>query len=210
MESRLNIIEFDKRKSPVVQVASRIREAFNIFKGADLLIVNRKIKGDFFEIMADSLYEYRKGVVLLERFYKKDKCNPKGMQVEGLSEENKNLVKEFTEFSSSIPEVATLSEEDREFYTNKVNEYTSKIRDIKPEKTILKTYQYKKFDLAEFDLLEDSVLESMSNLYAGLGLNFLTAMSWASLEDVSIALTTVEQKDYVDLVLVPVKINDEK
>ena len=57
MESRLNIIEFDKRKSPVVQVASRIREAFNIFKGADLLIVNRKIKGDFFEIMADSLYE---------------------------------------------------------------------------------------------------------------------------------------------------------
>ena len=47
MENRINIFEFDKRKSPVSQVAERIEEAFNIFKGADLLIVNRRANGDF-------------------------------------------------------------------------------------------------------------------------------------------------------------------
>lgn len=207
--NKINIIEFDKRKSPVTQIAERILEAFNIFKGADLLIVNRRIKGDFIEVMAESLYEYQKGVVLLERFYKRDKCNPRGMQVEEISQENKDLLKEFTEFSRSIPSASTLTEEERNNYTSKIEEYSKRIEEIKPEKTILKSYQYKKFALAEFDLVEDETLQVMSNLYAGLGINFLTTMSWSSLEDVGVALTTVEHKDYIDLILIPVKQNDE-
>lgn len=209
MENRVNIIQFDKRKSPVVQVADRIEEAFKIFKGADLLIVNRKVKGDFFEVMAESLYEYNKGVVLLERFYKKDKCKQKGMQVEQISQENKDLIREFTQFSHSIPKATTLTEEERNDYSAKIKDYTDKIQNIKPEKTILKTYQYKNFSLAEFDLIDEETLKVISNLYAGMGLNFLTSMSWATLEDVGIALTTVEHKDYIDLILIPVKQKDE-
>ena len=209
MENRINIIQFDKRKSPVVQVADRIEEAFKIFKGADLLIVNRKVKGDFFEVMAESLYEYNKGVVLLERFYKKDKCKQKGMQVEQISQENKDLIREFTQFSHSIPKAATLTKEERNDYSAKIKDYTDKIQNIKPEKTILKTYQYKNFSLAEFDLIDEKTLKVMSNLYASMGLNFLTSMSWATLEDVGIALTTVEHKDYIDLILIPVKQKDE-
>ena len=40
-------------------------------------------------------------------------------------------------------------------------------------------------------------------------LNFLMTMSWSSLEEVGIALTTVEHPDYIDLILIPVKQNDE-
>lgn len=209
MENRINILEFDKRKSPVSQVAERIREAFNIFRGADLLIVNRRVNGDFIGVMGESLFEYKKGVVLLERFYKKDKCKQKGTEVEEISQENKDLIREFTQFSKNIPKAATLTEEERDGYTSKIEDYTQKINNIKTEKVILKTYQYKRKILTEFDSIEEKTLEVLSNLYAGMGLNFLMTMSWSSLEEVSIALTTVEHPDYVDLILIPVKQNDE-
>lgn len=209
MDNKINIIEFDKRKSPVVQIAARIEEAFNIFKGADLLIVNRRMKGDFFEVMAESMYEYNKGVVLLERFFKKSKCMKKGMKMEELSEDSKDLIKEFTHFSQSLPKSATLTEEERNEYTSKIEDYTKRIKEIKPEEVILQAYQYKKMSLSEFDLIEQETLSVMSNLYAGLGLNLLMGLSWSSLEDVSIALTTVEYRDYIDLILIPVKEKDE-
>lgn len=209
MENRINIFEFDKRKSPVSQVAERIEEAFNIFKGADLLIVNRRANGDFIGVMGESLFEYQKGVVLLERFYKKDKCNQKGTEVEEISQENKDLIREFTQFSRNIPKAATLTEEERDKYTSKIEDYTHKINNIKTEKVILKTYQYKRKILTEFDLIEEETLKVLSNLYAGMGLNFLMTMSWSSLEEVGIALTTVEHPDYIDLILIPVKQNDE-
>lgn len=206
-QNKINIIEFDKRKSPVTQLAKMIEEAFKIFKGAELLIVNRKAKGDFFEVIAESLYEYEKGVVLIERFFRKKHCSQKGMEYKKISDSDKDIIKEFSEFSKQVPEVSTLSEEEKDDYTNKLNEYTEKIKNINPEVAILDTFQYKKFSLVEFDLIDDKTLEITSNLYAGFSINFLTAMSWASLEDVSIALTTVEHKDYIDLIIVPILIN---
>lgn len=208
-DNKVNIIEFDKRKSPVTQIADRIEEAFKLFKNAELLIINRSVNGDFVEVMGESLFEYQKGVVLLERFYKKSKCRQKGIEVKEISEDNKKIIREFTELSKTIPDTHTLTEEEKEEYTKKVEYYAEKVKNIKPERTILKTHRYKNYTLAEFDLIDEEALKVMSNLYAGLGVNFLTSMSWSSLSTVSIALTTVEHNDYIDLILIPVKQNDE-
>lgn len=208
-QSRINIIEFDKRKSPITQLAEMIEEAFNIFKGADLLIVNRRVKGDFFDVIAESLYEYEKGVVLLERFFRKEKCKQKGMEFKEISQEDKDIIREFTKFSQSMPEISGLSDDEKDEYTDKLNDYTEKIKNIEPESATLNAFQYKNLSLAEFDLTDEDTLKVMSHLYAGFGLNFLTSMSWASLEDVGIALTTVEHKDYIDLLIIPIIQNSE-
>lgn len=210
MENRVNIIELDESKALIDQVAERIEESFKIFKGADLLIINRRLKGDFIEVMAESLYEYKKGVILLERFFRKNSCKPKGVEVEQISHDDKNLIRKFTEFSTSMPSAATLTEEEMKEYTDKLNDFTEKISNIRPEKTILKTYRYKNLMLDEFDSVEDDVLKIMSNMYAGMGLNFLAATTWASLQNTSIALTTIEHKDYIDLVIIPITQKDEK
>lgn len=209
MENKVNIITLDETKPLIEQVAERIEESFKVFKNSDLLIANRRLKGDFIEIMAESLFEYKKGVVLLERFFRKNKCKPKGMEIEQIAPEDKELITEFTQFSTSIPNAATLTEEEMNGYTEKINSYSEKINNIKPEKVILKTYRYDRFMLEEFDLIGDDVLKIMSTMYAGLGLNFLTATMWATLNNASLALTSIEHKDYIDLVLIPITQKDE-
>lgn len=207
---KIQVTEFNNDESFLDQIARLVLDSMIKMKGGKFLIIDRQRKGDFFSVFSDALFDYDAGIVLIERFFRREKCKLKGEKVKTFSDEDKKIIAEFETFSSAIPKAATLSEEERAEYTNKVNLYLDKINTMKPDITVLDSYAYKKYILTEFDNIDDETLDKMSSLYGAFCTNFITALTWAPLQGLSIGITTIEYEDYIDMVLMPIKIENEE
>lgn len=171
----------------------------------ELLVVDRTLDTSFFEIYSDSTFHYQKGVVLVERFFKKDKCKKKGFKYKSFKDEDKELIKEFEIFSKSIPNVENLSEEEISKYNLTINEYRDKIRDLKPDITVLKTYEYSDYKLKELKLIDEVQRHIISKLYSEFAIVTFSSLMWSALDEIDILIKTIEYDDYIDLIVFPIK-----
>lgn len=200
------IYEIKSDEETLKNISKAIFEALIFLKNKNLLITNRSVNSFFINTFADSMYAYQKGIVLIERLFKKDKCKQKGEKYKTISEEEKNLIREFTDFSNKIPELNTLSELEKSVYSNKINEYDEKINNISPKLQTLDTFKFCELSLAELDLIDDETLKNISDIYSSFSISFLSALTWTMPTDINYGIKTMEYDDYIDLILIPIKI----
>lgn len=201
----VTITEFDKDKNIAENVSDSIFKALTFLKDKSLLITNRNTNLNFIDVFADSLYNYERGIVLLERFFKKDKCRQKGEQFKTITEEEKQLVQDFATFSINIPDSSTLTEKEQDEYTAKIQEFENKISDIHPRIQLLDSYKYDDLNLVELSLMPDEQLKMISDMYAGFSISLLSSLTWSSLAGMSFGVKTIEYDDNIDLILIPIK-----
>jgi len=204
-ENELNIVKFEDNENPIDKISELIKQCFDSLKGQDLLITNRRISGDYFSTFADSLYAYEKGIVLLERFFKKDKCKWIGQEYKEFSEKDKELLKEFEEFAHNIPTSIDTTQEERTKYSDKLEGYQGRIKNIAPKIGIINDYMYDDIRLILLDDVEDEGLKNLSNSYSSFGIAMLTTLTWGNINGLSFGITTINYDDYVDLILIPIK-----
>lgn len=204
---KLNIINSDG--DCFAKISETLKTAVNKFSEDGFLIANRK-GGTFFNTFANSMFEYNSGVLMLERFYKKEKCSKENKMCKTFSDEDKKLMKEFSEFTKSIPTASELSKNEREKYTDRIGDYRIKISAIKEDVAVIETYMYKNILLLELSDLEKSeMIEGLIGTYTAFCFSFFSAMSWSNLEDVSVAISVIENEDYIDLIIFPIRKEDE-
>lgn len=203
-KEKISILELTNEDDFLKQLKELVLKSLKQMKGNELLIINRQLKGGFYSIFRDAFYDYQKGVILLERFFKKQKCSKKEEGVKTFSEKDKALLQEFNEFSKSIPNVVDLTLEEREEYTEKINKYLVEINQMSPEILTYDYFSYKSNLLMEFDDIEDEVLENISGLLTGMSTYLMSALTWISLSSTAVGITTIEYADYVDMVLMPI------
>lgn len=207
---KVNVTELKDGDNLFDQISKLILDSMNKMIGGEFLVVDRQIKGDFFSIFSDSLFDYDAGIILLERFFKRDKCKLKGEKVKTFTDDDKKIISEFELFSNSIPKAAVLTESERQGYTDKINEYLSKIKEMTPDIRTIESYSYKRYALAEFENIDKDTLEKMSQIYAAFCINMISALTWSSLQSVSIGVTTIEYDDYIDMILTPIRMEKEE
>lgn len=203
-ENRPKIIT-SAENNPAEKIAEVIKKGFKLFEKENFLIVSRGSGDSYFKILRDSLFDYVEGVVLLERFFKKDKCTQKGEKYKTLSEKDKKTIRDFEELATNIPSASELNNEEIKKYTDKINEYNEKMFEIKPELRVYDTFKYQDINLVEFDLIPDEEKEIMCSMYADYALTFLSFITWSPVTESSYMITTIEYSDYVDLILMPIK-----
>lgn len=186
-------------------LAIEISKVFEKFSKEDLLIINRGLDSSFFSVFSESLFHYKSGVILVERFYKKNKCKSKGIKHKTYKEADKKLMSDFQKFSNSLPNSHELSEEELEKYNKELSDFKKKVSDIEPELKVLNSYQYGDSKLIEFNSIDEGYREEISLMYSNFALNILSVSTWSSLSDVEIIVKTIEDDDYVDLIVFPVK-----
>ena len=205
MDNDIKIINFDKNANPVDKVSEMVIECFDKLKGMDLLVMDRKFNGNYLSVFAESLYTYEKGVVLLERFFKKDKCKQIGQEYKTFSDEDRKVLSEFNEFAHNIPSSVTTTEKEREEYYSKLSDFEKEIENIKPQSNVLDVYKYDNSNLILFDNFEDKDLKNMSDSYSSFGISILTTLTWGGIDGVAFGITTIDNDDYVDLIMIPIK-----
>lgn len=189
----------------IKNISGEILKVFEKFLNEDLLVVNRSLDASYFNLFADSMFHYQTGVVLVERFFKKNKCRKKGTTHKSYKQKDIDLMNEFRKFTEDIPDVKDLSEEEVNKINIKINEYKSKISVIEADVSLLKTYQYDEYKLMEIHLLDKAYLQGISLLYAEFATVILSTSMWNSLKDIEIIVKTIEYDDYIDLIVFPVK-----
>lgn len=201
----IKVVSFEDGESPILALSSVIQSAFEVFSGKNMYIINRKAERGYYFVFAEALFDYEAGVLLLERFYKKEKCAPSGTKIKTFSEDDRQLMIDFHKFSEEIPDVASIDEDEKLQISVRLKEFQDKVKQIKPDITVLDTYRYKDYLLVSFDDTEDTTKEVMANMYADFGITMLSTLAWAALKDVSFMVSTIEFDDYVDLILIPIK-----
>lgn len=200
----IKIIEFNDDNF-IDNISESILKALFFLKNKSLLITNRNIGLGFIDSFADSLYTYNRGVVLIERLFKKDKCKQKGEQYSVISSEDKDIVDEFVKFSSNIPEISSLTPYEKDEYIKNIHQYESKISSITPKVKVLDVYKYDNLSLVELDLMTDEDLSTLSLIYSNFYCSIFPYLTWGSVQELSIAIKSIDCGDFIDLVLIPIK-----
>lgn len=201
---KINVIKQDENGDFLKQVSNLILDGLHRMKDGDFLVIDRQRKGDFFSVFSDALFDYDNGIIIVERFFKREKCKNRGDRVKTFSESDKELLLQFQTFSNSIPKSSILSEQEKKEYEDKINEFVTEISKMKPDITAINAFAYKNYILSEFNNIDDDTLEKMSTLYAALCVNMLTALTWRTITDVSVGVTTIDRDDYIDMVFMPI------
>lgn len=203
--NNVEIYNLKENDNAIDKLSEMTYKFFEKFKGKSLLVANRYVNLNFIDVFGDSLYNYERGIILLERFFKKDKCKQKGQKYKTITEDEKKLIDEFANFSINIPKVEVLSEEEKEKYTKKIKEYDENIQKIQPKMQVLDVYKYGDLVLAEIDLMTEENLKTLCDMYALFGINTLLVLTWSNTQNTTLCLKTIEYADYVDLILIPLK-----
>lgn len=169
----------------------------------EFAIMQRNQVNKFVHIFGDSLFAYAPGVILIERFYKKEKCNNKSTKVKSLSDEDKRLISEFNAFATNMPISVDTTEEERAKYEKQIKEYQDKIKKITPEIKVLEKLHFKDIPLCELKDIPEEQIDILSSMYAAFCVSYISFVSWNSMNNMVFGLTILEDKEYYDLILIP-------
>lgn len=186
------------------ELSEAVNEAIVSLKD-DFLITDRHIKGDFLTSFKDSLFEYRDGFLLIERFYKISKCKEELRSFSYMNEEDRKIIEEFNQLAQKA-----LNSDKTEEMEQKINQYEEKIKQIKNQYALMPIYSYNnKTLLIRLKDIPDKTIQAMSDLYTSFILSFFSALTWNNLDDIAFTLATVTRNDYIDLIVFPSKIEKE-
>ena len=171
-------------------------------------IIQRNQINKFVHIFGDSLFAYVPGVILVERFYKKEKCSSKETKIKNLSDKDKKLISEFNIFVTNMPISADTTEEERLKYEEQIKEYQEKIKKITPEIKIIEKLHFRDIPLCELKDIPDEQIDILSSMYAAFCTTYISFVSWNSMNDMAFTLTLVEDNEFYDLILIPVYNDD--
>lgn len=198
----------------VEEFLEKVLAKYREYKEKDLLVIDRSSSVSFVDAYADSLYAYKRGFFLLDRFYKRDKCNVIESERPFFSDDDVKLMNEFIEFTKNMPDSSSISEEEANEYTNKIKDYEIKIQSIKAD-SIKKVsiWHYNNIPLMELSSASEPVIDFMAKTNVNLFLSMITACSWfQELDTMPIGILGIEHEDYIDVVacLVPTQTQTEE
>lgn len=194
----------------VKNLSESIKEVMLELKEKDFFVTQRNAGTWFIQIFGDAIFTYDFGILLVERFYKGSKCNKKGKKVKTISDDDKKNIIEFTKLAKDIPNSSELSEEEQEKYLNTIKEYQDILKNVKPEIKVLEKHHYKDIPLASLSELTNEEIDIICESNASFACSFLMNMSWGSIfMQCGLILSTVESNDYIDLILIPTKVEGE-
>lgn len=207
--SEENIINYNENFLENLQ--GIIKNSFMLLKGDKnkYAIIQRNQTNKFIPIFGDAIFAYNKGMVLIERFYRVEKCSDEESKIKTLKEEDISLIKEFNAFSQNIPSSAHTTEEEKKEYEDKIKDYQDKISKIKPEIRVINKLHYGNTPLCELDDLSEEQIDNLSSMYSALCVAYTSSMSWNAMNKLSFIVISIDEKDYSDLLLVPVRPKEE-
>lgn len=186
-----------------------IKAALISFRGRNNLTINRQLSNSFVHIFADSLYDYEKGVILLDRFYRESACQKIGVPIKDFSSEDKELIKDVKDELQSLLKGHVLGTGDKEGRQLRITELEDKLKGIIPSDTLLDAYVYDGLPLSKFDLYEDSQMDVLADVYAAFAVNTLLFMSFGTASYMDYMISSIDGDDYTDLIIVPIKKESE-
>lgn len=187
------------------KVSEEITKAIISMK-KDYLIIDRHIKGDFLSVFKDSLFEYKDGFLLVERFYKISKCKEEVRSFSYMSDEDRKIVENFNNFANEIINSENHKHEDAQA---KIDEYQDKIKQIKNQYAAMSIYSYdNKSLLIKLEDVPDEAIKSFADIYTSFVMSFFSSLTWNNLSNLSFTLVTVSREDYIDLIIFPSLTNE--
>lgn len=193
--------EFDNYLSELTKL---IKDSLDIFKGGEFLVTKRDSGFNYLNVFSEALYEYNKGIFLIERFFKKSKCTELDKKVRFLNKEDINYIKEFQDFTGSIPDIHTLTEEEVNEYNNKLNVYKENMAKMKSEVALVSTIHYDNNKLIDFNQFSDEEIKIMSENYTLMLAGLFAGLTHKNIEKTKIGISSVEHEDYIDIISYPI------
>lgn len=167
-------------------------------------LFNRGMTTAFMDCFADALFTYIKGTVLVARFIKKSKCKSSVVDQKIYSDKDCDFIKEFKDFSENIPDVSTLTDNQKDEYTKKVNEYCEKVNQIKPE---IKPVDILTFDnkiLVPSEKIDDEFVEALAKQHSIFIRTYYDFLCWGVIGNAQLGLMKVDHNDFIDVIALPV------
>lgn len=174
-------------------------------RGGNFYVSKRDMSFNFLHIFADSLYEYNKGILLLERFFKADKCEDSFKKIKYFNEEDIKKISDFKDFTSNIPNVTDLTEQEIEEVNLKINNYKNEMEGIKANYEIASIKKYESSELVEFDSIDDDTLKIISENLVIFVAGVLSGVSFTNIENLKLGISSVDHEDYIDVIIYNIK-----
>lgn len=197
----LNKYIFDKSLGEMIKIIKKFKET------NELYAVRKDVGGNFMKIFKDSLFEYNDGIILLERFYKNKSLKYDMVNFPYMKDEDKELIKKLEDMSNSMPTTSEMEEEDVKRYSDEINKLCEDIKNIKPE---YKEGSVKYIDsvfgkiiMKGLSEMSDDEILSRCILAISLALSMYESIFLVDEFDEGVSIMSIENDDYVDLVIVP-------
>lgn len=175
----------------------------------EFYVIDRFNDPRFLDIFKDSLYAYRNGVILIDRFFFKDKCETIKRNAIVFDEEAEKTYKEFLEFSANIPDITKLSEEEQIKANEKIKEYQAKLSHVTTNVKEIEVMAYRSpidpdnpFNLSPVKNLTDDIIDKLAAKYTNFAFNFLDTMSFRIAPNTPMQIVGMQTQDYLDLLIV--------
>lgn len=174
-------------------------------KNGEYLVIDRGMAGNFYHIFADALYDYERGIILIERLFFEYNATPISVKYKTLSKENLEKAKSIR---SKLREVLVkdISSSDGEMERQKeIDELSAQCKDITPEIATIEMYKYKNMPLNKLSLYKEEDIDVLSEIYASFAISATMFLGMQDLSQYEVNVSTIKHTDYIDLILVPIK-----
>lgn len=176
--------------------------------------VNRVVNMNFFDVFKDSIFSYRKDLVLCERLYRRSVCSTIKKPTYKLSDEGKKIMDEFAEFlketdSEGINIVNQENIERTEDQIKKYKDIEKRISENPPQIIDKDVLIYKcasdiEYNVEPLKKITNNALKNMCSIMSDFALVYFYTLGFLSKKEfkLDIFVSDIKELDYVDILAV--------